>query len=621
MRAAKAAGRPVELLAINHWQIAVETHTANHPLARHMCEDIESVKPREAIPGGRINLLLASPECIHHSNARGGRPMNDQSRASAWHILRWAEALYIDSIIIENVPEFQSWGALGANGRPLKKKKGELFQQFLRSLRALGYVVDYRVLNAADYGDATTRQRLFIQARRGGRKIRWPEPSHGKVTATTQTVTLFPELKTERWRPAREIIDWTIPGRSIYGRKKPLADNTLRRIFAGLKRFSGLPFILPHQHGTSGARNVRGLDEPLPTVTGTSADIFLAEPFLVVLRNNGAGRSLDEPCPAVLAGANHIGLAEPCLVNLKGQSIGRSVDEPSPTITAHASHLYLAEPAFIVGAGGPVHAGQPHTVDDPLGAVLTRSHRCLVQPEFVIGQQSGAAPRSVGDPLPTVAGAGAISVIEPCIIATDQTGSNGCCAYSAGAPLPVVTTKNLLGVVSAALIPTNHGPEARSHDLDLPMPTVTAFDAMGLGEGCIVPYYGERDGQEPRSGSLDDPLDTVTCQSRQGFARPFLLKFNGTGGPRDVEDPLDTISTRDRFALVHPELVRSGEVQGEVVGWLDIRFRMLQPAELAAAMSFPSTYSFAGNREQKVRQIGNAVPVRLAEALCREMLA
>jgi DNA (cytosine-5)-methyltransferase 1 len=202
----------VKLVAVNHWDVAIATHTANHPGAKHLCETLDNVNPRTAVPSGYLDILVASPECIHHSNARGGTPMNDQSRASAWHICRWAEALYIKTILVENVPEFESWGPLGSNGRPLESKKGALFQNFLDALRSLGYTVDYKLLNAANYGDATSRTRLFVMAKRGRCKIEWPTPTHTADGATT----LFGP--TQKWRAAREIIDWSLEGHTRVSR-------------------------------------------------------------------------------------------------------------------------------------------------------------------------------------------------------------------------------------------------------------------------------------------------------------------------------------------------------------------------------------------------------------------
>ncbi|MHB1865606.1 MAG: DNA cytosine methyltransferase [Candidatus Saccharimonadales bacterium] len=172
LMAANDMGAGLELVAVNHSNIAIETHSMNHAYAKHLCTGLDNVDPRQLVPGGHLHILCASPECTHHSKARGGKPMSDQSRASAWHILRFAEALYIDNIICENVGEFLHWGPLSKSGRPLKSKKGQLFEQFINSLKALGYKVEWRLLNCADYGDPTTRERLFILARRGNKKIR-----------------------------------------------------------------------------------------------------------------------------------------------------------------------------------------------------------------------------------------------------------------------------------------------------------------------------------------------------------------------------------------------------------------------------------------------------------------
>jgi site-specific DNA-cytosine methylase len=280
IRAAQAFGCTVELLAVNHWPVAVETHTLNHPGVKHMCEAVERIDPRKAVPGGRLHLLLAGPECTHHSTARGGRPINDQSRATAWHILKWAQELYIDNILIENVPEFRQWGPLGANGRPLKSKKGQTYRAFLDALRSFGYRVEDRVVNAADYGDPTTRQRLFILAQRGQKRVAYPVATHSR----TGGPTLFG--KTRKWRAAREVIDWSVAGRSIFNRKKPLAPATMARILAGLEKFGGpelkpflvvlrksldAPVLVDAAHGSTrraASSRTRSLDEPLGTVTG-----------------------------------------------------------------------------------------------------------------------------------------------------------------------------------------------------------------------------------------------------------------------------------------------------------------------------------------------------------------
>lgn len=492
-------GLGLRLLAINHWDVAIKTHSANHPDAAHLCETLDSVDPRKAVPGGKLDLLVASPECTHHSIARGGKPINDQSRASAWHVLRWCEALQIQNVLIENVREFQTWGPIGTNGRPLKRRRGETFHAFLNALRSLGYTVDYRILNAADYGDPTSRERLFIIARRGRKPVAWPEPTHTRDGRET----LFG--KSPKWRAAREIIDWTLAGESIFNRKRPLSPNTMARIFAGLKKYCLLPFIVPNFGEREGQQpRTHSIESPLPTVTSRGAGV-LVQPFIVEFHNNQNARSVDEP----------------------------------------------------------------------LSTILTRGHHALCEP-FVLGQQSQAAPRSVDQPLPTIATDGAIALVQPFII-------------GAGGP--------------------RGAQEPRS--VDEPMPTILIDDHHALVEPFIINFSHKGKGADGYAYSIDRPLTTITTKAEHAVVQPYLVKYNGTGGAHSVDDPLDTISTKDRFGLVIPEL-------GAV---LDIRFRMLQPHELAAAMSFPDDYHFEGNREQRVKQIGNAVPVGVATALCKAILA
>lgn len=353
-QAAAAAGAPVDLVAVNHWETAVATHAANHPWATHYCQPIDSLDPRRIVRG-KLDLLVASPECTHHSSARGGKPMSDQSRATAWCVVRWAEALQPRVVLVENVREFQTWGPLDLRGRPMKSRAGETFAAWVQALRSIGYRVEWRVLCAADYGDPTTRRRLFVLAWRGRGHAPWAIATHADGGGRD----LFG--RREPWRAAREVIDWTIEGQSIFARKRPLAEKTLVRIAEGIRRFGG----------------------------------------------------------------------------------------------GHA---------------------------------------------FVIPQQSGGVPRAVRDPLPTLAASGAVSLVEP-----------------------------------------------------------------------------------------------------------FLVAYYGTGTAEPVSRPVPTITTRDRFGLVEPSVA-------------DIRFRMLQPHELAAAMSFPKGYRFAGSKTDVVRQIGNAVPVGTAQSLCGAIL-
>ncbi len=328
--ACQALGLDVDLVAVDHWQVAIETHSANLPGARHICARIEAVNPREVVPGGYLRLLCASPECTHHSRARGGRPVSDQARSGAFEVVRWASELYVENILVENVPEFRTWGPVGKRGKPLKRGRGKTFDAWVAALRSLGYSVEWRVLCAGDFGDPTTRRRLFVQATRGREAIAWPEPTHNETGDGLA-----------RWRAAREVIDWGMRGQSIFDRKRPLAAATLRRIETGLRRFGGESagpwiealrtgrrqpcgeagveaFILGQQSGAT----ARAASSPAPTVSCAGA-IGLVEPFLVRFQGSHAGKAdadrrvcdVGRPLPT-LDTSNRLGLVEPMMADI-----------------------------------------------------------------------------------------------------------------------------------------------------------------------------------------------------------------------------------------------------------------------------------------------------------------
>ncbi len=417
VRACERIGVQPSLIAVNHWDIAVETHAANHPWANHLCAALDNIDPAKAVPSGRLNLLVASPECTHHSLARGGKPCSDQSRASAWLVLKWLQELYVENALIENVQEFTSWGPLGADGRPMKRGRGQTFQAFVGALRSLGYHVDWRVLCAADYGDATTRERLFIIARRGRRKAAWPEASH---TRTPEQAEMFGAR--QPWRPAREIIDWSIPSQSIFSRKKPLAPATIERIAAGLRKFGGK----------------------------------YAEPFLVVLRRHADARSVNEPLPTLTAGGQHIGLCEPFVLPMnRRKDCPIPVDHPMNTITATSADYGLVQPFIAELRSGK----DARSIDDPLSTVTTKgAHHALVQP-FVMSMEHGR-PRTfvlpvhhgirdsrtydMDRPMPTITTVDAWGLVEPLVVQYNGTAD----ARPASEPLGSITTRDRFGLVT-----------------------------------------------------------------------------------------------------------------------------------------------------------------------------
>jgi DNA (cytosine-5)-methyltransferase 1 len=573
-KAADALGLNVNLLAVNHWNVAIATHTANHREALHLCETLDGVNPRKVIPGGRLHLLVASPECTHHSNARGGKPMNDQSRASAYHILRWAEALHIDNIIIENVREFRSWGPLGADGRPLKSRRGELYQALLANLRALNYRVEDDILNAANYGDPTTRERLFIIARRGNKAIRWPKRTHARDKREQEVFGLKP------WVPARKIIDWDDQGTSIFNRKKPLSPNTIRRIAAGLRKFSGLdlePFLVK-LYGTSDASPI---GKPIPTVTGGGGHIGLAEPFLLGQQTPAAPRSTEDPVPTV-AGRGAIAKVEPFLIPNFGERDGQ--------------------------------APRMHSVENPLPTVTSLGAGKIVQPfiaEYHNDQHGEPRVRPVSDPLPTQTCEPRFGLAQPFMI---SAGGPEVGARSTEDPANTVLTRDHMVVVHPFVAGAGGPTGARKvQSLEEPLKTVLGENHKALIEPLIVPVTHA--GGADRARSTSSPLPTITGARRGELAvvSACLVQYNGTSDAKSVDAPVPTVTAKERFALL--VVFESGEK-----ALLDIRFRMLKPRELARAQGFPDDYAFTGKTEDVVKQIGNAVPVNLAKALCLAVL-
>ena len=332
-----AMGYGIELFAVNHWEVACETHAKNFPFHETICQDVTTVIPTDLTQGRPVELLWASPECTHHSVARGGKPMDDQSRCTPFDILRWLSMADVKRLIVENVPEYVSWGPLGPDNRPIREKRGLLFDQWVGFIQGMGYDVEWRILNAADFGAPTSRRRFFLQAVKhgSGKKIVWPTPTHVES----------PDAITQQgWIPARKIIDWSIPSPLIDDRKRPLAPNTMRRIMQGIERYWG-----------DGAK-----------------------PFLT--RYNGGdnrNHSIDEPIP-VLDTSNRYGLVQPLVIPQASKSSARPTDRPLPTILTSGT-CYLFEPLLMEYYGN----GRCLPVSRPLGTVTTKDRFALLQPQEV----------------------------------------------------------------------------------------------------------------------------------------------------------------------------------------------------------------------------------------------
>lgn len=361
---AEQSGAARVRFAVNHWDVAVETHSANFPNAKHVNSRLDQVRPSEC---PKIDLLFASPECTHHSRARGGKPTSDQQRAGAFELLPWIEHHRPSFVVVENVIEFEQWGPVGDNGRPLKSKVGALFHSWIKSIEACGYNVGWQRLNAADFGAATSRNRLFVVARKGNRRFNFPDPTH----ARNPVDGLFDSLKP--WRGAREVIDWSLPCPSIFSRKRPLADKTLLRIEAGLRRFVE-PFVVRFRNNMDAS----GIGDPVGTVSAGGGHHGVAVPMVRSTHISGEYQTPDEPVPTIRA-RNGAQVAVPFLQNVNhgenGEVNGRTADLNSPlgTVTSHNGRAIVLP--FLDAYYGNGHQSP---IDGPLPTVVTKDRHSLI---------------------------------------------------------------------------------------------------------------------------------------------------------------------------------------------------------------------------------------------------
>lgn len=358
------------IACVNHDANAIASHTANHPDALHFTEDIRTlelsslvshVKRMKKIYPDALIVLWASLECTNFSKAKGGQPRDADSRTLAEHLFRYIEAIDPDYIQIENVEEFMSWGDMDEKGHPISKDKGRCYEKWKRNVRKYGYDFDWRILNAADYGAYTTRKRFFGIFAKRGLPIVFPEPTHCKDGKSD----MFGRL--EKWKPVKEVLDFSDEGDSIFCRKKPLAEKTLERIYSGLIKF----------------------------VAG-GKDAFIVKYNSMSRTGKYQAPSVDEPCP-VVATQGRLALAKVNFLSkqFSGQPDSKniSVDGPAGTITCKDHH------AFVSAYYGN---GHNHSVELPAPTVTTKDRLALVNSVFIDNQYGTGKPTSIELPVGTV---------------------------------------------------------------------------------------------------------------------------------------------------------------------------------------------------------------------------
>ena len=407
-----AAGRPVAI-AINHDPDAILLHKTNHPWTEHLQASVWDVDPVEVCRGRPVGLAWFSPDCKHFSKAKGAALVDRNIRGLAWIVLRWAALVRPRVIMLENVEEFQTWGPV-RNGKPVKSKAGQTFQKWKQQLSDLGYAIEHRELVAADYGAPTTRKRFVLVARCDGKPIRWPDRTHApRDSKEVKAGKLLP------WRSAAEIIDWTIPGYSIFDSKqeimerygvkvvRPLADNTMRRVIRGVDKFtirSGEPFIVPTGYGErkGQAPRVHDIENPVSTVVSTVKQNLcqpVIAPFIAQQKFQNAAQDISKPLSTVTAvGAHEVVAANLIQYHTEQTENVRAAGLGAPINTVDASNRYGLSCANLVeyyGNGVPLDLSEPmHTV-----TAHDREALCAAHVAEFKGQDIG---QSVTSPLRTI---------------------------------------------------------------------------------------------------------------------------------------------------------------------------------------------------------------------------
>lgn len=550
---AMAIGRNVDI-AINHDQDAIAMHQRNHPGTEHYCESVWDIDPRKATGGRPVALCWLSPDCKHFSKAKGGKPVEKHIRGLAWVAIRWAATVRPRVIMLENVEEFQTWGPLLQNNMPDPKQKGRTFRAFVNAFRRLGYEVDFREIVACDYGAPTKRKRFFLIARRDGQPIEWPEPTHGDPKSDAVR-----SGKLKPWRTAAEIINWSLPCRSIFERKRPLAENTMRRIARGLFKFV--------------------IDNP--------------DPFVIKVNHKGErfrGQEIDEPFQTVTA-KNGWGVVTPIISRQFGKSVGSKVDDPLATITAGGGGKSQLVSAFITkfrtGATGSEMTEPLHTITSGAGSK----------------RPAGAAH--------------AMGMVAATMIKHFGGNYNGP-GNSLNDPLSTVTATDHNAIVAANLV-KYHGAKSetdtRGQMPDEPLRTVDTSNRYGLVTSHLMKMKGTNCGQE-----VTEPVQTITAGGLHfGEVRAFLLKYYGTATGQKINEPIHTITAKDRLGLVtiHGEDYRIIDIGMRMLTPRELFDAQGFPKDYVIDVDAEGKKI---SQSAQVARCGNAVPPQFAEALVRANL-
>lgn len=576
---ARAIGRSPDI-AINHDAEAIRMHEANHPDTRHFNESVWKVDPLTATEGKPVWILWASPDCTHFSVAKGGTPVKKNIRGLANIVVKWARDTKPEFIFLENVREFMTWGPLEAVGvnpdgsiayRPNPNKKGIYFRRWVNSIKRQGYSFDKKVIVAADMGAPTIRKRLFMVFRRDQKPVRWPKPTHGKGCE-------------KPWRWAAECIDFNLPGKSIFGRKKELAVATKRRTARG---------VIKH---------------------------VMVDPFLVNLTHGGRVESLDEPMKTV-TGANRgeKALVHPVLINMAHGGKVETTRAPMSTIATERGGCRAVASAGVVGVGGRAGQSEPTGPREPTGTITGKNDKAAVSAHCITKAfTTEHDSQSLRQPAPTVTAKDHSILTAANLIRIGNGEREGQAPRIEDIKQPL-TTNVAQGVKRALSMVKLRGTAKDGDRIDKPADAVSAQGQhLALSAVDLIKYYGTGNGAH-----VADPLPTITVKDRMALVTcrldedlagairvgNFLLDYGG-----QVEGEIDiTWIIVEGMPGLQPVVFI--EAEGERYLMTDILLRMLQPRELARAQGFDDDYILTGNQSNQVARIGNSVVPQCAQAV------
>ena len=385
------------LACVNHDAKAIESHQANHPDCHHFTEDIRDFavvlkikklvdEIRIADPGCLINIW-ASLECTNYSKAKGGQPRNADSRTLAHHLFMYIDELDINYLYIENVREFMAWGPLDVFGKPISKDKGKDYLKWISDIKKRGFDYDFRLLNSADFGAYTSRERYFGQFAKKGLPINWPQATHSKKLTLSPGIVDQPK---EKWKAVRDVLSLEVEGESIFNRKKPLVDNTLERIYAGLVKFKDEVNFTYRNNGGSVApeEKSKSLDRPLGTILSGNTHnivktIFIKKHHLNTYYGNSGLHSVDNPSPT-LTTKDRIAVINSHFIDQQyGSSKPASISKPAATLTVHPKLALVHVSKFLMN---PQFDSKGSSIDKPCFTLIARMDK---RPPYIVSAENG----------------------------------------------------------------------------------------------------------------------------------------------------------------------------------------------------------------------------------------